>query len=137
MELKGITKTPSPWALIAILGCALLATIDIWRDQAYTAVPLIRGTLPNFLAVPTLTFGFLMLKFPERLPYKPSLMTSQRKWFWILFVSSFFVTVLWELFQLAGSLVFDVNDLYASGIGSIFTILLYFMLRKVSFVHMV
>ena len=137
MKFQATFKSLSPWTIITITGCALLSTIDVWREQPYTAVPLIRGTLPNLLAVPILTFGFLMLKFPKRLPYEPSLMTSQRKWFWLLFVSAFFVTVVWELLQLTGSLVFDVNDLYATGMGSIVTILLYFSLRKVAFLDAV
>ncbi len=60
-------RTVTPWTLIAIVGCAVLTLVGFWRDGGPTAWPLVRGTLPNLVAVPTLAFGFLMLRFPERI----------------------------------------------------------------------
>jgi hypothetical protein len=72
----------SPWAVITLAGCAAIALMDVWRDAGPTAWPLVRGTLPNLVAVPTLAFGFLMVRFPERTPYRADRAAEQNRWFW-------------------------------------------------------
>ena len=133
MELKDKLSSVSPWVVITIIGCALLSLVGIWRDQPATSVPLIRGTLPNFLAVPILTFDFLMIRFPQTVSYQPVIGSSQTKWFWSLWFCTLIITILWEFLQLTGNLVFDVNDLYATGFGAAVTLILFILLKNSSF----
>lgn len=123
----------SPWAVITIVGCVALSLVDVWRDLGPTAVPIIRGTLPNLVAVPTLAFGFLMFRFPERQPYTTDQAAAQNRWFWGLWVGAFAVTVAWEFAQRTGRLVFDPLDLVATAVGAAGAAVLFAILRRVSF----
>ena len=133
MDSKLSLKTLSPWPVITIVGCILLSLIDVWREEAVTSVPLVRGTLPNFLAVPILTFGFLMIRFPSRVPFDSSVLKVQAKWFWTLWIATICITLAWEFLQLTGALVFDVNDLFATFAGAIVAAGLYGSLKYRSF----
>lgn len=123
----------SPWAVVTLIGCASLTAVDLWRDQGPTSFHILRGTLPNLVAVPTLTFGFLMVRFPDRCPFEASLAASQARWFWGLWASALVVTVAWEFAQRAGPLVFDPLDLYATVAGAGVAVALFFVLRRISF----
>lgn len=124
-------RTITPWSVITIVGCLLLTLIDLWRDGGPSTYPLIQGTLPNLLAVPILTFGFLMLRFSERIPQKD--FPLLKKWFYGLLASATVVTAAWEFTQLWGALVFDPNDLYATGLGVVLSWLLFRIAAPLSF----
>jgi hypothetical protein len=126
MKLRDRLAKLSPWTVITIAGCTALALVDAWRDLGPTAVPLVRGTLPNLVAVPTLAFGFLMVRFPKRQPYDPERAAAQGRWFWGLWADAIAVTVAWEFAQQMGGLVFDPFDLCATAV-------LFVALRRVSF----
>jgi len=127
-------KRLSPWTLVALSGCAALFLVDYWRDHDAALLPLVQGTLPNLVAVPTLTCGFLMIRYPVPQRYTPSVAASQDRSFWILRITTTLATVAWELVQLTGKLVFDVLDLVATAIGATMTIALFHALRRLSFV---
>ena len=93
MTLRNEFAKLSPWAVITIAGCAALTLVSVWRDHGSTAVPLVRGTLPNLVAVPTLAFGFLMIRFPERQPFDAALARVQDQWFWGLWIGTSMATV--------------------------------------------
>jgi hypothetical protein len=131
---RGIGRL-SPWTVIALLGCATLALVDFWRDQSPGAWPLVQGTTPNLVAVPTLVFGFLMLRFPERQLYTPENAARQSRLFWRLLAVATAVTVAWEFSQLTGKLVFDPLDLVATALGAIATVALFLGLSRVSFLQ--
>ena len=133
MAFRGLFAKLSPWAAITIGGCAVLFVVDAWRELGATSFPLIRGTLPNLVAVPTLTFGFLMFRFPERRPSDPMCAASQDRLFWFLWLGSFLATVAWEFSQLWGALLFDPLDLVATGVGAIATVIAFMSLRRFSF----
>lgn len=115
----------SPWTILTLLGCITLFLVDLWRDSQILVIPLLSGTMPNFLSVPILTFGFLMVRYPEKLSACSQKIQSEKNWFWGLWITSLIITILWELAQIKGSLVFDVNDLYATVCGAAFTVLCY------------
>jgi hypothetical protein len=123
----------SPWAVITLAGCAALAVVDVWRDHGPALVPLVRGTLPNLVAVPTLAFGFLMVRFPEREPFDAEQAARQDRWFWGLWAGAIAATVAWEFAQRSGPLVFDPLDLAATAIGAAGAAALYVSLRRASF----
>lgn len=133
MKLGDRLKGVSPWTVLAVAGCAVLVLVDYWREQAPGTFPLIQGTLPNLIAVPTLTFGFLMLRFPERRPHIPADAVRQKTYFWVLWVMTTLATVIWEFTQLAGNLVFDPLDLAATLIGAAATIPVFRILIRYSF----
>ncbi|MEO1575584.1 MAG: hypothetical protein AAFU65_11570, partial [Pseudomonadota bacterium] len=58
-------RDASPWTWITIAGCATLTLVDAWRDAGPTQWPVLRGSLPNFVAVPTLTFATLAARYPD------------------------------------------------------------------------
>lgn len=125
----------TPWLILTILGCALLSGIDYWRGLGPTSVPLIRGTLPNLIAVPTLTFGFLMILFPKRISNDPNQLSKQGRWFWSLWIFTLLITIGWEFLQLTGALVFDKNDIIATVIGAVLAISAFYLLRPLSIEH--
>lgn len=127
-----ITRT-SPWTVITLAGCAGLVLVGYWREQASAALPFVHGTLPNLVAVPTLTFGFLMLIRPERQPHTHAAANAQRRQFWSLWVFASVATVAWEFMQLRGRLVFDPLDLVATGLGAVAAIALFRRLRQYEF----
>jgi hypothetical protein len=133
MTLRDWLARLSPWAVITIAGCATLALVDVWRDLGPTAVPLIRGTLPNLVAVLTLAFGALMVRFPERQSYSRERAAVQNRWFWSLWAGAIGVTVTWEFAQRSGRLVFDPLDLAATAVGAAAAAALYVFLRRLSF----
>ena len=135
MRLRDRFTRLSPWTLVALAGCATLALVDYWRDQAPGAWSVVQGTTPNLVAVPTLTFGFLMLWFPEKRTFSPETAAKQRRWFWWIWALSTLVTVAWEFAQLTGKLVFDPLDLVATAIGAIATLVLFRGLSRVSFIR--
>lgn len=106
---------------------------DYWRDQGTTALPIVRGTLPNLVAVPTLAFGFLMFRYPQRSKYTSSAAASQDRHFRILLVTMTLGVILWEVLQLTGKLVFDPLDLIATVVGAVGTAFAYRTLRSFSF----
>lgn len=133
MSLRDRTTRTSPWTLLALAGCAVLVLADYWREQAPGTFPLIRGTLPNLVAVPTLTFGFLMLRFPERQPFTPADAMRQKRHFRVLCVIATLATVIREFMQLTGKLVFDPLDLAATFIGAVEGDLAFRFLDRYSF----
>jgi hypothetical protein len=50
---------------LVLLGLAMPTLIDYWRGTGPTDWSIICGSLPNALAVSTLMFGFLMMRFPS------------------------------------------------------------------------
>src|SRR6056297_153574 len=135
MKLREFWTRLSPWTLFALAGCATLVLIDYWRDQVPGAWPLVQGTTPNLVAVPTLVFGFLMLWFPEKPPFSPEAAAKQHRLFWWLWALATLVTVAWEFAQRTGKLVFDPLDLVATAIGAIATVVLFRVFSPVSFVR--
>lgn len=123
----------TPWTLWALLGLAVLALIDYWRGTGPTDWPIVRGSLPNALAVPTLTFGFLMMRFPECSVLSAESKAMQATWFWSLWISVCAVVVAWEVLQLWGNLVFDWTDLVATVVGALIAVLLYLASRRWAF----
>jgi uncharacterized BrkB/YihY/UPF0761 family membrane protein len=110
-----------------------LALVDVWRGQGPTQWTLLRGTLPNLVAVLTLAFGLLMVRFPQRQPRTPALVASQRRWFWGLWTGALLTTVGWEFAQRGGPLVFDPLDLVVTGGGAVGAVALFLVLQRVSF----
>jgi hypothetical protein len=107
--------------------------VDYWRGLGTTTVPVLRGSLPNLIAVPTLTFGFLMMIYPERQPYTPSIAAAQTAWFWRLWITILVVVLAWEYLQLWGNLVFDRVDVYASLAGAALTVPVFEALKQQAF----
>ena len=131
--LKDRISNVSPWTLVTLAGCATLVLVDQWRQQMPALLSYAHGTLPNLVAVPTLTFGFLMLRFPERRRYTDVEATQQRRLFRGFWAAAIVVTVVWELAQLHGNLVFDPLDLAATAIGAALAIVLFRNLRHLSY----
>jgi len=116
--------------------CCRLCLACLDRQLAWTGIDgriNVRDILPSLLGVPILTFGFLMIWFPRRLPYAPSLAASRSRCFQALWVGALLTSVMCECLQTSGTLVFDRHDLYAVGVGGIFTLLLFAALRMASF----
>jgi hypothetical protein len=130
--LDRIART-TPWTVLTVAGLALLAMVDYWRGLGTTTMPILRGSLPNLMAVPTLTFGFLMMIYPERQPYAPSIAAAQAAWFWRLWITMLVVVLAWEYLQLWGNLVFDWVDVYASLAGAALTVPVFEALKQRAF----
>lgn len=114
-----IAETPArAWMTIAAL--ALLACVDRLREAGVAGDSVVLGSLPNLLAVPALTFGFLTVFYP-----RPENAAVLRRPFGIAFPAVLVIVVGWEVLQLAGNLVFDPNDLVATGFGAVLTLALF------------
>ena len=114
-----VAETPA-WAWLTLVGLAALAVIDRLRDAGLASGSLVLGTLPNLLAVPILTFGFLTVFYPHP-RYAPMIARP----FAIAFAAVVAIVIGWEVLQLAGNLVFDPMDLVATGLGALLTLALY------------
>lgn len=135
MKIRAYLSRQSPWTLIAIAGCAALVLVDYWRGLGPTGFPLVRGVLPNFVAVPTLAFGFLMLRFPERKPFDADIAAAQTRYFRIFWISAIAITIAWEFAQLTGKLVFDPLDIAATLAGAAVAAVLFRALRNGAFIE--
>lgn len=133
MTLQDQLDRLSPWTVITLIGCLALAMIDAWRDMGATSFPLLRGTLPNAVAVPTLTFGLLMTRSPVRVSFDSIRMQKQNRWFWSCWAGALAVTVGWEFMQRTGRLVFDWNDLIATVVGAALAVVLFLRFRRCAF----
>ena len=133
LEMKNYLLKISPWTVLTLVGCIGLTVVDFWRDEGFTSWPIVRGSLPNFVAVPTLTFGLLMLRFPQRTDFTLGKLASQDRIFKSLVVFVTVGVIAWEFLQLTGNLVFDPLDLWATGGGSVVTVFLYTVLSSYSF----
>lgn len=123
----------TPWTVFALMGLAALGLVDQWRGMGSTDWPIVRGSLPNMLAVPTLTFGFLMMRFPERTAYSAVAQALQAVWFWRLWISTCIIVIAWEYLQLWGNLVYDPTDVYATAMGALVAVGLYLSTRRWAF----
>jgi hypothetical protein len=119
----------SPWVWVTLTALAVLSGVDAWRDRGPSAVPLVQGTLPNLVAVPALTFGFLMMLIPVRRPPTPEMQRFQRRGFWVLWSLCCLGVVVWEFMQKTGNLVFDPLDLVATAVGAGGALLLFRLLE--------
>ncbi|MEE4160864.1 MAG: hypothetical protein V2I25_00050 [Woeseiaceae bacterium] len=135
MRLGRYLSRLSPWTVLAVCGCAALVVVDYWRGQGPTALPLVRGVLPNLVAVPTLAFGFLMLRFPERQRFDAPVAAQQDRYFWGFWMAATVGTIAWEFAQLTGNLVFDPLDIAATLAGAAVAAGLFRMLRNVAFIE--
>lgn len=134
-RFKALLTQLSPWACITVLGCICLTLIDLWRDQGHTDFIFLRGVLPNLIAVPTMVFGFMLFRFPNRGPYSEERSEAQNTLFRQLLITLTLGIIFWEFLQLSGNLVFDYFDLLATLIGCLVTLVLYLALRNRSFIY--
>lgn len=131
MSLRDKLCGTSLWTWISLTGLATLTIVDFWRDLGPTDWPILRGSLPNFVAVPTLVFGFLSLRYRESLVDDSARTQRERRDFWLLWTSMLTVVIVWEFLQRSGgNLIFDPLDLYATIAGALVAVMLFLGLRK-------
>jgi hypothetical protein len=114
-----IAETP-PWAWVTLAGLAVLAGVDALRRAGMAGDSVLLGSLPNLVAAPVLTFGFLTVFYPTR-EHAPAL----RRPFAVALPVVVAVILVWELLQLRGNLVFDPIDLGATLLGAGLTVALF------------
>lgn len=122
-------RRSTPWTFVAIAGLASLSGVHFWRDAGHSEFAVIQGTLPNFLAVHILTFGFLMMKYPYRLQGQKTQLGLQTRSFWLLLGIVTVGLIAWEFIQRFGSLTFDRLDLLTTFVGTATAIPLFYGLR--------
>lgn len=111
-----LSETP-PWTWLLLGGLAVLTTVDFVRRFGLAGDSIVLGSLPNLVAVPVLTFGFLMMRYPSRAQAGrvANALTGTT-------VVIGLVVLVWEVLQLSGNLVFDPNDIVATGLGAALTL---------------
>lgn len=128
-------KKYSPWPIIHIVHLALLSGVHSWRESSgYSEFSLIKGSGPNFLAVPILCFGvFLFVYFEKRELRNGDSSRRLNKVFSISLLSAVIISIVWEFMQTSGNLVFDVMDIAFVILGLCYTIVLYMAAKPLHF----
>ncbi|GAB5519823.1 MAG: hypothetical protein RhofKO_20740 [Rhodothermales bacterium] len=133
MRLGERLQRATPWGYITVVGLATLSLVDLWRNHGPHVALLARGVLPNLVAVPTLAFGFLMMRYPEQQAFMEASWRAQTREFWRLWTLMLVVVIAWEFIQRVGALVFDPLDLVVTVVGAVIALPLFFSLRKRTF----
>ena len=128
-------KMYNPWSIILIVHLALLSGVHSWRESSgYDDFSLIKGSGPNFLAVPILCYGvFLFIYFEKREIRDANSIRKLNNVFIISLISAVVVNIVWEFLQFSGNLVFDVMDIVFVIMGMCYTIMLYMALKSFHF----
>ena len=120
----------NPWAVALLIFLILLSAVQYWREATDpNTFSILKGSLPNLLAVPVLWSGIMMFRFSTVEEDEPIADTKAnlRRWFWNSLFLSATITVSWEFMQLTGNLVFDPFDLLFTGFG----VLVVFVLHRI------
>lgn len=123
----------TPWIWVTLGSLAILSGVDVWREDGPSSLQLLQGTLPNLVAVPALTFGFLMMRVPTRPVRTSATERLQRRWFRGLWAVNVAGVVAWEFLQRTGRLVFDPLDLVATALGAGAALVLFRILEPRSY----
>lgn len=113
-------KLSTRYALVGIGALALLSTVH-WLRETHSAWPPIGsfliGVMPNVAAAIAMPFVFIGIWADQRPNAAPATLW---RWFLAALIISFAGLIAWELLQLGPKgLVFDVNDLAATLVGTI------------------
>lgn len=118
-------KTPtSVWPMLVGLG--VLAAVDRARAAGLASDSVLVGSLPNLVAVPVLTFGFLPV-FDSRSRPRPEF--PDQRFLWIVAAVTLLV-VAWEFLQPNGNLTFDRIDLLFTGFGSLTALMIHWLIGR-------
>ena len=129
-------RRSAPWTWLTIAGLAGLALVDRWRGLAEPCCALLRGVLPNVLAVPVIAFALLAFQFGERMPDSAERRHAQRRRFGITLGIAVIGIAAWEFVQRGGgNLVFDPLDLVATAVGGVLALALFALLEPFAFQH--
>ncbi|MEL7535798.1 MAG: hypothetical protein AAFZ58_10990 [Pseudomonadota bacterium] len=129
-------RRTTPWTFVTIAALIGLTAVDQWRELADPCCPVLRGSLPNSLAVPALAFAALGFRFARREQREASRQRAQRRLFRWALAFTVVALLVWEWVQRvhrAGRLVYDPLDLLATLAGAALCIFLFWWLEPVSF----
>ena len=128
-------KKYNPWSIILIVHLALLSGVHSWRESSgYSDFSLIKGSGPNFLAVPILCYGVFLFVYLEKREIRNAASISKlNKVFIISLLSAVAINIAWEFMQISGNLVFDVMDIVYVILGFCYTIMLYMASKPLHF----
>lgn len=122
------------WTILTLLGLALHSVNSDVLRPAYGhgtgLFPYLLGVLPNFLAAGVI-FPFAVLMIVDSTLSKKSINAALvNQYFWTGLMGSQIGLIVWEYMQLEGNLVFDYNDIGATLLGGLCSIIIFYRSRE-------
>lgn len=120
-------KQSTRYGLVGIAALALLSGVHWIRGLSGELVPVaayLVGVLPNMVAAIVIPFVFMGIVADQKKDGPP---TTIQRWFYVSVITSCFGLLGWELIQRTSDrLIFDLNDLLATVVGSMIACAIFF-----------
>ena len=126
-------KQSTRYGLVGIAALALLSCVHWIRGLSGELVPVLAylvGVLPNVVAAIAIPFVFMGIIADQKKDAPP---TTIQRWFYASVITSCFGLLGWELIQRTSDrLIFDLNDLLATVVGSMIACAIFFAITPIT-----